>query len=280
MFTIDQKCPTGAFNPTFTASSLNGQGGAYTSFVASFERSDSEQELAGLEVKLPPGLSANIADVPECSERQIEQAEAGTGGYPEASQVGTVKAGVGPGPDPFFATGKVYWTGPYNGGPFGLAVVVPAIAGPFNFGTVVVRQSIRLDPTTAQVTDVSDKFPTIIDGIPLRMRQVEVELNRPGSTFNPTDCNKFESNPAGCPAASKIGYAMVHTPILPAPLTGPAIFVSHGGEAFPSLTMVLQGDGVTIDLVGTTFISKAGVTSTTFKTVPDTPFSTLCVPAE
>jgi hypothetical protein len=83
----------------------------------------------------------------------------------------------------------------------------------------------------------------------------------------------FEANPAGCPPESKIGYATVHTPLLPVPLTGPAIFVSHGGEAFPSLTMVLQGDGVTIDLVGTTFISKAGITSTTFKTVPDQPFS-------
>ena len=84
--------------------------------------------------------------------------------------------------------------------------------------------------------------------------------------------SQFEANPAGCPPASKIGYAVVHTPIVPVPLEGPAIFVSHGGEAWPSLTIVLQGDGVTIDLVGTTLISKAGVTSTTFKTVPDTPF--------
>jgi hypothetical protein len=84
---------------------------------------------------------------------------------------------------------------------------------------------------------------------------------------------QFEANPAACPAASKIGYAKVITPLVPVPLEGPAIFVSHGGEAFPSLTMVLQGYGVTIDLVGTTFISKAGVTSTTFKTVPDQPFS-------
>jgi hypothetical protein len=37
---------------------------------------------------------------------------------------------------------------------------------------------------------------------------------------------------------------------------------------------VLQGDGVTVDLVGATFISKRGITSTTFKTVPDDPFST------
>ncbi len=91
---------------------------------------------------------------------------------------------------------------------------------------------------------------------------------------------QFEANPAACPSASKIGYAVVHTPLLPVPLTGPAIFVSHGGEAFPSLTMVLQGYGVTIDLVGTTFISKSGITSTTFKTVPDQPFSsfTLTLP--
>jgi hypothetical protein len=84
----------------------------------------------------------------------------------------------------------------------------------------------------------------------------------------------FNINPAQCPAASKIGYAVVHTPLIPVPLTGPAIFVSHGGEAFPSLEIVLQGYGITIDLVGTTFISKAGITSTTFKTVPDQPFST------
>jgi hypothetical protein len=82
---------------------------------------------------------------------------------------------------------------------------------------------------------------------------------------------QFNANPAGCPSASMIGFATVHTPILGAPLSGPAIFVSHGGEAFPSLIMVLQGDGVKLDLVGTTFISKAGITSSTFKTVPDAP---------
>jgi uncharacterized repeat protein (TIGR01451 family) len=83
---------------------------------------------------------------------------------------------------------------------------------------------------------------------------------------------QFDANPAGCPPASFIGHATVHTPLLPVPVTGPAIFVSHGNEAFPSLVMVLQGYGVTVDLVGTTLI-RGGVTSTTFKTVPDTPFS-------
>ena len=85
---------------------------------------------------------------------------------------------------------------------------------------------------------------------------------------------QFAKNPAGCPAGSFVGHATVQTPVLPVPLTGPAIFVSHGGEAFPSLTMVLQGDDITVDLVGTTFISKSGITSTTFKTVPDVPFTT------
>ncbi len=81
----------------------------------------------------------------------------------------------------------------------------------------------------------------------------------------------FNANPAACPAASIVGHATAITPILPVPLEGPAIFVSHGGEAFPSLIVVLQGYGVTIDLVGSTFISKAGITSSTFKTVPDQP---------
>ncbi len=83
----------------------------------------------------------------------------------------------------------------------------------------------------------------------------------------------FEANPANCPAASVVGHAKAVTPVLPVPLTGPAYFVSHGGEAFPSLVVVLQGYGVTVDLVGSTFISKHGITSSTFKTVPDVPVS-------
>lgn len=82
---------------------------------------------------------------------------------------------------------------------------------------------------------------------------------------------QFNANPAGCPHASFIGQARATTPILPVPLTGPAIFVSHGGESFPSLILVLQGYNVTIDLVGSTYISPQGITSTTFKTVPDEP---------
>jgi hypothetical protein len=127
---------------------------------------------------------------------------------------------------------------------------------------------------TAKVSE-----PNEVQGSQANIAKVKVELPKqlPSrlTTLQKACTNaQFELNPANCPKESKIGYATVHTPLLPVPLTGPAIFVSHGGEAFPSLTMVLQGYGVTVDLVGTTFISKAGVTSTTFKTVPDVPFST------
>lgn len=84
---------------------------------------------------------------------------------------------------------------------------------------------------------------------------------------------QFNANPAGCPAPSVVGHMRVLTPLLPVPAEGPMYFVSNGGEAFPNLVVVLQGDGVTVRLVGTTFISKSGVTSTTFKTLPDVPFS-------
>ena len=127
------------------------------------------------------------------------------------------------------------------------------------------------------ITKVS--YPSAAQGTYANIGSVKVELpkalpSRLTTLQKACLAKVFEENPAKCPPESKIGYAVVHTPLLPVPLEGPAIFVSHGGEAFPSLTMVLQGYGVTVDLVGTTFISKAGITSTTFKTVPDTPFST------
>jgi hypothetical protein len=120
-------------------------------------------------------------------------------------------------------------------------------------------------------------YPNVPQGTDADIARVKVELpkqlpSRLTTLQKACTAGQFEANPAACPTASKIGYATVHTPLIPVPLQGPAIFVSHGGEAFPSLTLVLQGYGITIDLVGTTDI-KSGVTSTTFKTVPDQPFS-------
>jgi hypothetical protein len=130
---------------------------------------------------------------------------------------------------------------------------------------------------TAKVT-----YPSVPQGTDADISLVKVELpkqlpSRLTTLQKACTAAQFEANPAGCPPASFIGHAVVRTPLLPVPLEGPAIFVSHGGEAFPSLTIVLQGDGVTVDLVGATFINKAGITSTTFKTVPDDPFSTFAL---
>jgi|HubBroStandDraft_4_1064222.scaffolds.fasta_scaffold08252_2 hypothetical protein len=119
-------------------------------------------------------------------------------------------------------------------------------------------------------------FPNTPQGTEANIARVKVDLpkqlpSRLTTLQKACTAAQFEANPAGCPSASIVGHAKAITPILPVPLEGPAYFVSHGGEAFPSLIVVLQGYGVTVDLVGTTFISKAGITSSTFKTVPDVP---------
>jgi len=177
------------FAPAFTAGVTNATAGAYSPFVLSFSRSDTDQNLSSLSVKLPTGMLAKLSGVTECAD-----ADVGAGTCPQASQVGTVEVGSGPGPNPLYLPGQVYLTGPYKGAPFGLAVVVPAVAGPFNLGTVVVRQQLQIDPTTAQATVVSDPFPSIIDGIPLDIQKVDVNLNRPDFTVNPTSCDPMAVN--------------------------------------------------------------------------------------
>ena len=364
-------CPSSMpFAPSFTAGTASSVAGTYTPFVIEFSRQDREQDLSQITLHTPTGLLADLSGVSLCGE-----AQANAGSCGEASLIGTTSAVVGPGEYPFTINGgRVYLTESYKGQSFGLSIVVPADAGPFHLGNVVVRASIAVDPHTAALTVTSNPLPQVVDGVPIRLRKVIVDVDRPGFMFNATNCTpqhiegslsglegftgthgssvtvssaynpsgctglafkpkfsvsttgktskangasltailsypnapqgseaniakvtvnlpkqlpsrlttlqkactsaQFEANPAGCPPASFIGHASVITPLLPVPLTGPAIFVSHGGEAFPSLIVVLQGYGVTVDLVGSTFISKAGITSTTFKTLPDTPFNT------
>jgi hypothetical protein len=357
-------CAGNPFAPTFSAGTTSPIAGAYSPFVLSFSRQDREQDLAGLSVTLPPGLLGKIAGVPLCEEAQ---ANAGTCG-PE-SQIGTASVLAGPGEHQLYVSGgRVYLTTGYKGGPFGLSIVVPAVAGPFNLGNVVVRASIQINRETSQVTVVSDPLPQSRDGVPFRLRTVHTEINRPGGfTFNPTNCAsqqitgtisgdlpngspgakapvsspfaatgcaslpfkpsftastsgstskangasfvvkvsqkggeanihkvdlqlplalparlttlqkacteaQFNANPAGCPEGSFIGTAIANTPVLPVPLTGPAILVSHGGAAFPDVEFLLQGDGVQILLDGGTDIKK-GITYSKFETVPDAPIS-------
>ena len=361
------------FKPTLESGTTNIDAGAFSTLDTTFSREDGQQNLSSIELHYPDGISGLLDGVKLCAEAQANAGTCGT-----ESEIGETTISVGLGSDPFTVTGgKVYITEKYEGAPFGLSIVNPAKAGPFVLQEgrpVVVRAKIEVNPITAALTVVTDPpgsphaIPTMIEGIPLQVKHVNATINRPGFTFNPTNCTPskvtgtiksaeggaaspvsvpfqvtncgslkftpkfavstsgktskangasltatvtepvdpqsqanitkvkvelpkqlpsrlttlqkaclakvFEENPAACPAASFIGHAIVHTKLLPVPLEGPAIFVSHGGEAFPSLEVVLQGDNVTIDLVGATYISKSGITSTTFKTVPDEPFET------
>ncbi len=104
------------------------------------------------------------------------------------TQVGTVKAFAGPGSSPYVLPGKVFLEGPYGDAPFSLRVVVPAKAGPFDLGEVVVRQKIYVDPIDAHVTVVSDPVPTIVKGVPTRLQRLDVDVDKPGFMINPTSC--------------------------------------------------------------------------------------------
>jgi hypothetical protein len=378
-FVVDGNCAqVSQFTPSLEAGLVSPVAGSSSPLGVTLSRPDGQQDLSSLDVALPPGLLGNIGSVPLCSD-----AQAAAGTCAAASQIGHVAGAVGTGSSPLDVpqAGKaptaVYLAGPYKGAPFSLSIVVPAQAGPFDLGTVVVRAALFVDKHDAHASVKSDPIPTIVDGVPLHLQKLNVTVDRPGFMLAPSSCNpmqvtgtatssvgttatlashfqvgscaslrfapklsagvtggvshkhgktsvfaskpngiklhvklaypsgplgsqaniakvkvelpkqlpsrlstlqkactaaQFAANPAGCPAESIVGSATATTPLLPVPLTGPAYFVSHGGDAFPSLTMVLQGYGVAVELVGTTLIRK-GITSTTFKEVPDVPVS-------
>jgi hypothetical protein len=189
-FDITQHCGAPGFGPSFTAGTLNPQAAGSSSFTTTFSRHDGEQYFQGLEETLPPGLLATIKGVPLCADAQ---ANAGT--CDPASQIGETSAAVGEGNQPLWVGGgKVYLTGPYAGGPFGLSIVVPAVAGPFNLGNQIVRAGIYIDPHTAQATiKTTTPIPHIIKGIPLYIRAIQANINRPGFVFNPTNCSPSQT---------------------------------------------------------------------------------------
>ncbi|MGH2911489.1 MAG: hypothetical protein ACRDJ3_03330 [Solirubrobacteraceae bacterium] len=188
-FTVDWdghggSCPAGLpFAPTLVAGTVVPLAGAYSPFTLTLKREDREQDIASLSTTLPPGVLAAVSHVARCPELQASQ-----GGCPVSSRVGSTTVAIGSGPQPFYQTGQVFLTGPYQGAPFGLSVVVPAVAGPFDLGNVIVRAALYIDPATTQVTAVSGELPRMIDGVPLRIRMVNVTLDAPDFTLNPTDC--------------------------------------------------------------------------------------------
>jgi hypothetical protein len=186
---IDQGCDTGGFDPHLSAGVTSTAAGGFSPFVLNLLRKDGEQNVAGLDLKMPPGLLAKLAGVAPCP-----QAQAASGDCPESSKVADVAVASGPGsaplwiPQPGRAAAVAYLAGPYKGAPFSLAVTVPAQAGPFDLGTVVTRAAIEIDPETAQVTVRSDPLPQILKGVPIYYRHLHVDVDRPKFTLNSTNC--------------------------------------------------------------------------------------------
>ncbi len=147
---------------------------------------------------MPPGLTANLHGVTYCPEADIlaaantlgrtEQAEPSC---PASSEIGTSNVAAGPGSHPFHAVGKIYMAGPFKGAPLSLVAITPALAGPYDYGTVVVRVALHIDPHDAHVIADSETVPEIIGGIPLRMREIQVNIDRPNFMINPTNCSPF-----------------------------------------------------------------------------------------
>ena len=189
-FSINQNCATGGFNPSFTAGSTNPVAGDYAPFSIDVARNDGDQNIAAIGVVLPKGLSAKLAGVPLCPEANTASASC-----PATSQIGRINIAAGSGPEPAWVPqpGKeptaAYLAGPYKGQPYSLVLKVPVQAGPFNLGTAVVRAAIHIDPVSAQLTITSDKtIPQLLQGVPLTYRRIQVIVDRPGFTLNPTNC--------------------------------------------------------------------------------------------
>jgi hypothetical protein len=181
--------------PSFEAGTETPLAGSYSPFVLHLHREDGTQHLKALNLALPPGLTGKLAGVPYCPGSALAVAETRSGrdeqatpSCPAASEVGTVTVGAGPGSTPYHVQGHAYLAGPYKGAPLSLAIITPAVAGPYDLGTVVVRSALYVDPETAQITARSDPIPTILQGIPLDVRSISVTIGRPDFTLNPTSC--------------------------------------------------------------------------------------------
>jgi hypothetical protein len=183
------------FAPTYTSKSDSSKANAYSPFRVHIGRADGEQELKVVDVTLPKGLSGKIAGIPYCSESAIAAAATKTGAAEQAasscsseSQIGKTTTASGSGSNPIKIAGKAYLAGPYKGAPLSMVVITPAVAGPYDLGTVVVRVALNVDPETTQITANSDLIPNILGGVKLDIRAIDVDLDRSGFMHNPTNC--------------------------------------------------------------------------------------------
>ena len=195
------------FNLSVTAGSQSATAGATSPFVTRITRPDGSQELSELSVSSPPGYSAYLRGIPSCTQAEIESARGKTGvgeqahpSCPAASRLGSIETGAGPGAKPLFTPGDVYLGGPYRGAPLSLVTITPAVAGgsaahpAFDLGNVVVQVPIFVDRQTAGITAKTDALPEILNGIPLRIRDIRVNLDRPNWGLNPTSCEPSQTS--------------------------------------------------------------------------------------
>jgi hypothetical protein len=204
--TIDQGCDTGGFDPKLSAWPESPIAGAFSPLITKITRESKEQNISGLQVTLPSGVSAKLAGVALCDGQAAE-----TGNCPPASEVGRAVVAAGPGPSPLWLPqpGKdpivAYLAGPYESAPYSLVVKAPAQVGPFDLGTVVTRAAIGIDPETAQATVTSDPLAQILEGVPITYRTIHVDVDRPNFALNPTSCKEMAAaatltSPAGATA--------------------------------------------------------------------------------
>lgn len=185
------------FNPGYSASMKDRKAGSFSPFELHIARPDGAQEIRRIDVDLPPGLVAKLKGVDYCPEADIAAAAVRSGAAelaapscPASSQVGTTGIDAGSGPAPFHTNGTAYLAGPYRGAPISMVFVTPAVAGPFDLGTVVVRAALNVDPETAEVHAVSDPIPYVFGGVKLDIRKIDVSIDRQDFTLNPTTCRQ------------------------------------------------------------------------------------------
>jgi hypothetical protein len=184
-------CPGGTlgFSPSMIAGATSDQAGAFTDFSLLLQRGDDQQRIEKLAFKQPQGLGGVITGVPLCDE-----VDANAGTCSAGSQIGHAVVASGPGPYPLVLPQPgapelpIYLTGPYKGAPFGLSIVTPVVAGPFNLGTVITRAKIEIDPHTAQISVTTDPLPQEVDGVPTDLRSIQSVIDRPGFLYDPTNC--------------------------------------------------------------------------------------------
>ncbi len=245
-------CPAGGappFRPGLEAGTINNAAGRYSPFYLRLGRNDGEQEFTHFSIKLPPGIVGKLAGIPSCADVAIEAAKLRTGAEeeaspscPAASQVGRTLVGAGVGPSLAYAPGKVYLAGPYHGSALSVAAITAAKVGPFDLGTVVVREALKINSETAEVfvdATGSDPIPHIIDGIPVHARDIRVYVDRPDFVLNPTNCTRTSTASTVLGSGADFGSVVDDQPVT---VTSPFQAADCASLGFkPKLVLSLKG---------------------------------------